>query len=404
MNFTAFNLHSGLMAGIERLGYSEPTPIQAKTIPPALKGKDIIGLAQTGTGKTVAFALPVLQKLLDAPRKKVGAVIMTPTRELAEQVNGVFNSLSKATGLRSTAVYGGTDMNQQMLALSGGAEIVVACPGRLIDHLWRGSIDISGLKILVIDEADRMLDMGFIPDIRKIISCILQPHQTLMFSATMPANIRKLADEILNEPVTVKIGQTAPAETVSHSVYPVKQQLKPRLLMELLSHIESKSVLIFTRTKHSTERIARQLAQAGFKATSLQGDLSQSRRQAAIDAFRKGKIKILVATDIASRGIDILNISHVINYDMPQSIEDYIHRIGRTGRVNMKGDAMTIVTASDTGMIESIEKILKKKIERRTIEGFDYTGPENKSSAGGRRQRRPYKSNAQKRLPLQQLN
>ncbi len=375
MNFENLNLHPGIMTGVYELGYTELTPIQTESIPSILQGRDIIGQAQTGTGKTAAFVLPILQRLLKAPRRQVGAAIITPTRELAEQINGIINSLGKHTGLKSITVYGGTNIRQQILGLGYGIEIVVACPGRLLDHLWRGSIDLSNLKILVIDEADRMFDMGFLPDIRKILKCLLKPRQTLLFSATIPNDIRKLVKEILHNPVTVQIGHRAPAVTVSHSLYPVKQHLKTALLTEILYRLESKSVLVFTRTKHRTERIARKLKGAGFRVASLQGDLSQSRRQAALDGFRTGAVKILVATDIAARGIDILHISHVINYDMPDNTDAYIHRIGRTGRVNKSGDALTLVTSADTAMVSSLERILNNKIERRMLENFDYTLP-----------------------------
>ena len=375
MNFENLNLHPSIMAGVNELGYTELTPIQIKSIPPILKGNDIIGLAQTGTGKTAAFVLPILQRLLKAPRRQVNAVIITPTRELAEQINGVINRLAKHTGLKSIAVYGGTNIDQQIQELGHGVEIVVACPGRLLDHLWRGSIDLSNLEILVIDEADRMFDMGFLPDIRKVLRCLIKPRQTLLFSATMPEDVRKLVKEVLHNPVTVQIGQTAPAVTVSHSLYPVKQHLKTMLLTEILYGLKSKSVLVFTRTKHRTERIARQLKKAGFRVASLQGDLSQSRRQFALDGFRTGAVKVLVATDIAARGIDVPHISHVINYDMPENTDAYIHRIGRTGRVNNYGEAFTFITSEDTAMVNSIERILHKKIERRILESFDYALP-----------------------------
>ena len=381
MDFENLNLHPGIMTGVHGLGYTELTPIQIKSIPPIIQGRDIIGLAQTGTGKTAAFVLPILQHLMKVPRKQVSAAIITPTRELAEQINGVINELAKHIGLKSIAIYGGTNIEQQILELGCGIEIVVACPGRLLDHLWRGTIDLSNLQILVIDEADRMFDMGFLPDIRKILKCLLKPRQTLLFSATMPEDIRKLVKEILHNPVTVQIGHTAPAATVSHSLYPVKQHLKTALLMELLYRTESKSVLVFARTKHRTERIAQQLKRAGFKATSLQGDLSQPRRQAALDGFRTGSVKILVATDVAARGIDILRISHVINYDMPENTDVYINRIGRTGRINNNGDALTFVTNADTAMVNSIEHILNKKIERRMLENFDYTLPVPENTA-----------------------
>ena len=397
MNFENLNLHPGIMTGVHELGYTELTPIQTESIPPILQGRDVIGLAQTGTGKTAAFVLPILQHLMKAPGKKVRAAIITPTRELAEQINGIINRLGKYTGLKSIAIYGGTNIKQQILELGCGIEIVVACPGRLLDHLWRGSIDLSNLEILVIDEADRMFDMGFLPDIRKILKCLLKPRQTLLFSATMPEDIHRLVKEMLRNPVTVQIGHTAPAVTVSHSLYPVKQHLKTALLMGLLYRIESKSVLVFTRTKHRTERIAQQLKRAGFRVASLQGDLSQSRRQAALDGFRSGAVKILVATDIAARGIDILHISHVINYDMPENTDAYIHRIGRTGRVNKSGDALTFATSADTAMVSSLEHILKKKIERRMLENFDYTLPAPERTGSFQNRRPPRRSGIRKR-------
>lgn len=372
MNFENLNLHPAIMKGVHELGYTELTPIQEKAIPIVMQGRDLIGLAQTGTGKTAAFVLPILDRLMKAPRKQIGAAIITPTRELAEQINSAINDMGKHTGIKSIAVYGGTNVAAQVRELSKSVEIVVACPGRLLDHLWKGAIDLSTVEILVLDEADRMLDMGFLPDIKKILSCMLNPRQTLMFSATMPQDIRKLANEILKNPVAVQIGQTAPAAAVSHAIYPVKQHLKTELLMELLYGLQSKSVLVFTRTKHGTERVAKTLKSAGFRVASLQGDLTQTRRQAALDGFRDGTIKILVATDIVARGIDVLSISHVINFDMPATTDDYIHRIGRTGRVNNNGEAFTFVTDADEDMVNSLEKILKNKIERRTIATFDY--------------------------------
>jgi ATP-dependent RNA helicase RhlE len=251
----------------------------------------------------------------------------------------------------------------------------VACPGRLLDHLWKGTISLSDLEILVIDEADRMFDMGFLPDIRKILRCILHKRQTLLFSATMPDNIRRLAREILHDSVTVQIGRTLPAKTVSHVLYPVQQHLKTALLKEILNGTRTESVLVFTRTKYRAERVAQQLVRVGYRVTSLQGNLSQNRRQAALTGFRNGSIKILVATDIAARGIDVLRISHVINYDMPESTDDYIHRIGRTGRVDKNGDALTFVTNADTDKIRALERLLNTPLERMTVQGFDYTKP-----------------------------
>ncbi|MCX6011716.1 MAG: DEAD/DEAH box helicase [Chloroflexi bacterium] len=375
MNFETFNFHPSIMAGVRALGYSIPTPIQSQGIPPIMQGRDVIGLAQTGTGKTAAFALPILQRLQSDSRGRIRALVISPTRELAEQISEVFNDLGSRSGLQSVTIYGGVSMDQQIRNLRAHPEIVVACPGRLLDHLWKGTISLAELEVLVIDEADRMLDMGFLPDIRNILGCILHKHQTLLFSATMPDDIRRLAREILHDPVTVQIGRTLPAKTVSHFLYPVQQHLKTNLLKEILNKTETNSVLVFTRTKHRAERVAQQLIRAGYRVTSLQGNLSQNQRQAALDGFRNGSIKILVATDIAARGIDVLSISHVINYDMPESTDDYIHRIGRTGRVDKNGDALTFVTNDDADKIRALEQLLNVPLERLTLKGFDYNKP-----------------------------
>ena len=372
MSFETFNFDPSIMAGVRAIGYATPTPIQLQAIPPIMQGRDVIGLAQTGTGKTAAFALPILQRLLHGQRGQVGAAIISPTRELTEQTYETFSELGQKTGLRSIAIYGGVSIDRQIQRLRNGIEIAVACPGRLLDHMLRGTIDLSHLEVLVIDEADRMLDMGFLPDIQSILRCLLGQRQTLLFSATMPDDIRHLAQDILHDPVTVQIGRIMPATTVSHALYPVRQHLKTALLIELLRRTETRSVLVFTRTRYRTERVAQQLKRAGFKATSLQSDLSQPRRQAALDGFRSGAFKILVATDIAARGIDVLRISHVINYDMPESIDAYTNRIGRTGRVNRNGDALTFVTSVDASMVDDLERILNVKLERRTLQGFDY--------------------------------
>lgn len=375
MSFEKFNLHPSIMAGVHALGYVTPTPIQLQSIPPIMQGRDLIGLAQTGTGKTAAFVLPLLQRLLTIPLGRVGALIISPTRELAEQTSETINELGKQTRLRSIAIYGGVGMELQNRSLRNGIEIIVACPGRLLDHLWQGTINLSDLKVLVIDEADRMFDMGFLPDIRSILKCILQQRQTLLFSATMPDDIRRLVQEILHTPVTVQIGRTLPATTVSHALYPVGQHLKTALLKELLRKTDTESVLVFTRTKHRAERVAQQLKIAGYRVTSLQGDLSQGQRQAALDGFRAGSFKVLVATDIAARGIDVLDISHVINYDMPDGTDAYIHRIGRTGRVGKNGDAFTFVTDEDTAMVRALEHLLNAPLQCRTLQSFDYTIP-----------------------------
>ena len=375
MNFESFNFHPSVMAGVRALGYSVPTPIQLQAIPLIMQGRDVIGLAQTGTGKTAAFALPILERLRSNPRRCVRALIISPTRELAEQTCEVMNSLGSRTGLRSIAVYGGVSMEWQIRGVASGAEIVAACPGRLLDHLWKGTISLSEIEVLVIDEADRMFDMGFLPDVRNILRCILHRHQTLLFGATMPAAIRRLAHEILHEPITVQVDRQLPAKTVSHTLYPVQQHLKTNLLKEILDRTTMESVLVFTRTKHRAQRVAQQLVRAGYRVTSLQGDLPQNRRQAALEGFRNGSIKILVATDIAARGIDVLSISHVINYDMPENTDDYIHRIGRTGRVEKNGDAITFVTSADADKISALERLLNAPLERLTLPGFDYARP-----------------------------
>ena len=373
--FDNFGLHPKVMAGVRGARYSEPTPIQARAIPPIMQGQDVIGLAQTGTGKTAAFALPLLHRLLPGPRGRVRTLVISPTRELAEQTYDSFCSLGRSTGLRCTAIYGGVGMEPQVSKLKDGYEIVVACPGRLLDHIWRGTINLDHLEALVIDEADRMFDMGFLPDIRKIVQCIPVARQTLLFSATMPPDIRKLVMEVLRDPITVQVGQTRPANTVAHCLYPVAKHLKTSLLIRLLKETPTESVLVFTRTKRSAERVADHLAREGFRVASLQGNLSQGQRERAMDSFRAGTAKVMVATDIAARGLDVLRISHVVNYDMPDSTDTYTHRIGRTGRIEHKGEAFTFITPEDAAMVRDLEKLLGKPIERRTLDGFDYNKP-----------------------------
>lgn len=372
MGFSSFKLHPQIMAGVKALGFTTPTPIQTQAIPPVLEGKDVMGLAQTGTGKTAAFVLPILQRLLPGPRGKVRTLIIAPTRELAEQIHVAIVALGRDTRLKSCTIYGGVSVNHQIENLRRGVEIVVACPGRLLDHINQKTIDLSHIETLVLDEADRMFDMGFLPDIRRIIKHVPAKRQTLLFSATMPDDIRKLVYEVQHHPVTVQVGHTAPANTVAHALYPVPQHLKTGLLLELLKHTDTESILIFTRTKHRAKRIGQQLEKAGYQAASLQGNLSQNRRQEALDGFRSGKYQILVATDIAARGIDVSSISHVINYDIPDTTDAYTHRIGRTGRAARTGDAFTFVTHEDEPVVRSIERVLGEKIERRTIKDFDY--------------------------------
>lgn len=375
MNFSSFKLHPQIAAGIKAQGYDTPTPIQKQAIPPVLEGHDVMGLAQTGTGKTAAFVLPILERLLAGPRGKVRALIVAPTRELAEQIHVAIGELGKQTQLKSVTIYGGVNVNPQIQKLRAGVEIVVACPGRLLDHINQKTIDLSHIEVLVLDEADRMFDMGFLPDVRRIIKHLPAKRQTLMFSATMADDIRKLAHEVLHKPVTVQVGHTAPVNTVAHALYPVEQHLKTALLLELLKHTDTESILIFTRTKHRAKRVGQQLENAGYKAASLQGNLSQNRRQAALDGFRDGTHQILVATDIAARGIDVSSISHVINYDIPDTTDAYTHRIGRTGRAAKTGDAFTFVTREDEPLVRSIERVMGEAIERRTIKGFDYSKP-----------------------------
>jgi len=372
MSFNSFKFHPHIAASFPALGYTTPTPIQTKAIPPVLDGQDVMGLAQTGTGKTAAFVLPILERLLPGPRGKVRSLIIAPTRELAEQINASIGEMGARTHLRSCTVYGGVNVNPQIQKLRAGVDIVVACPGRLLDHMAQKTINLTGLEVLVLDEADRMFDMGFLPDIRRIIKQLPAKRQTLMFSATMAEDIRRLANEVLRNPVTVQIGHSAPVSSVSHVLYPVEQHLKTALLLELLKQTDTESILIFTRTKHRAKRIGEQLAKAGYRAASLQGNLSQNKRQDALDGFRNGSYQILVATDIAARGIDVSSISHVINYDVPDTTDAYTHRIGRTGRAAKTGDAFTFVSAENDPFIRGIERVLGEKIERRLLKGFDY--------------------------------
>lgn len=375
MGFNTFGFHPHIADGITAAGFITPTPIQSQAIPPVLKGRDVMGLAQTGTGKTAAFVLPILERLIKGPRGSIRALIIAPTRELAEQINDAIISLGQHTKIRSVTVYGGVNINPQFQKLRAGVEIVVACPGRLLDHINQRTINLSHIEVLVLDEGDRMFDMGFLPDVRKIIRHLPSKRQTLLFSATMPDDIRRLAHDVLKEPVTVQVNPPAPASTVSHALYPVEQHLKTALLLELLHHTDTESVLIFTRTKHRARRVGQQLEKAGYRAASLQGNLSQNRRQEALDGFRDGKYQILVATDIAARGIDVSSISHVINYDMPNTADAYTHRIGRTGRAAKTGDAFTFITREDDEMVRNIERVLGEKVERRTVKGFDYSKP-----------------------------
>lgn len=402
MTFVAFELHPQILAGIRRLHYTTPTPIQAAVIPHVLAGKDVLGIAQTGTGKTAAFAIPMLQRLREAPRRGSRALVIVPTRELAEQIHGSFAGLGRKVEVESTPVYGGVAMQPQIDRLRNGKDIVIACPGRLLDHLGRGTIDLSGVETLVLDEADRMFDMGFLPDVRKIIARLPKKRQTLLFSATMPEAVQALAESVLRRPEVVRVDQETLAATVSHALYPVTRGDKTEVLLRLLHHTATQSVLVFTQTRHLARSLAARLEKAGHKATSLQADLSQGRRQAALDGFRDGTYKILVATDIAARGLDVESISHVINYDMPATVDDYAHRTGRTGRACREGQAFSLVTPDDHAILQAIEEILAANIERRAppppyAPRSEKDSRTNRRPAGRRAPRPRGRSNARKR-------
>jgi len=356
------------MNAIERAGYTEPTPIQAQAIGPILEGKDLLGLAQTGTGKTAAFALPILQHLLSGERCTARALILSPTRELAEQTRKAFETLGKETGLFALSIYGGVSVSAQLRSLKRDMpEIIVACPGRLLDHMGQHAISLKDIEILVLDEADLMFDMGFLPSIRKIIGSLPEKHQTLMFSATLPTEIRGLAREFQKEPVRIEISNSQPVETVNHIVYPVMQADKYAVLSVILKDSATGQALIFARTKHRAQKLATRLSEEGHLAASLHGNLSQAQRDKAMQKFRSGKVRIMVATDIAARGLDISGISHVINFDMPDTPEAYTHRIGRTGRMMHSGIALTLTTPEDRSMLKIIERLVGKPIERKIV-------------------------------------
>lgn len=389
MQFQEFNLDTRILAGVRTLGWEQPTPIQEQAIPRALEGRDVMGLARTGTGKTAAFLLPILQRLATGRHGHVRALIVAPTRELAEQIHQQAVALCRPLNLRSLSIYGGVNINPQTRALKAGVDIVVACPGRLLDHLGQRNVNLEHVEVLVLDEADRMFDMGFLPDVRKIVKHLPAKRQTLLFSATMPSEVRHLIAEIQRDPITLQVGTLKPTSTVAHALYPVAAHLKTPLLLDLLKHTDTGSVLVFTKTKHRAKRVGEQLVKLGHRAASLQGNLSQNRRQEALDGFRNGTYTVLVATDIAARGIDISQISHVINYDVPDTVDAYTHRIGRTGRLERTGDAFTFVTSEDTAMVRDIERTLGEPIPRKTLEGFDYAARPAAGAPEFRPDRRP---------------
>ncbi len=397
MNFDQLSLDPRLVSATRTAGYTTPTPIQEQAIPLVMQGHDVLGLAQTGTGKTAAFMLPILNRLLATKPARPGAVralVVAPTRELAEQIHQAIKQLGMNTRIRSVSIYGGVSKHAQVQALRRSPEIVVACPGRLLDHVGDGSVDLSHVEVLVLDEADHMFDMGFLPDVRRILRHAANRKQTLLFSATMPPEIRSLADSTLTDPQMVQVGHRAPAETISHALFPVPERMKSKLLMTMLEQTETRRVLIFTRTKRRARDLADMLERNGHNVTALQGNMAQAARQKAIDGFRSGQYSILVATDIAARGIDVTDISHVINYDMPDTVDAYTHRSGRTGRAYHNGEAFTLVAELDELQVRAIEKVIGERIDRRRLDGFDYQGyptdaPEIRTQASSSRWGQP---------------
>lgn len=373
MAFTKLGLSPAALDGVRAAGYSEPTPIQLRAIPLVLAGRDVIGSAQTGTGKTAAFALPILSKLGQHHAGGPRALILEPTRELAAQVETAFRDYARFANLKITVVFGGVGYGRQNDALRAGTDIIVATPGRLLDHLERGTVRLDKVQFLVLDEADRMLDMGFLPDVRRIIEKCPRQRHTSLFSATIPPQIETLIQWAMRHPETIEIGaRRTPAETVKHVIYPVADAQKTDLLLELLKRVNYDSVIVFCRTKHGADRIAHTLKRANHAVCVLHSNRTQREREQALHGFREGRYEVLVATDIAARGLDIAEVSHVINYDVPQHPEDYIHRIGRTGRAEASGDAFTIMTAEDSSHVFAIERFISQKIPRIKLEHFDY--------------------------------
>ena len=366
-------------------GFTEPRPIQAQAIPPALARQDVLGLAQTGTGKTAAFVLPILQRLLAARRPGPRALVVTPTRELAEQVHAEFERLARHTPITSTVVFGGVPIPRQLRALRRRPDVVVACPGRLLDLLSRGALRLDGVEVLVLDEADHMFDMGFLPDVRRILGALPRRRQNLLFSATMPREIRKLADNVLNDPAVVELGHSQPAETIEHALYPLTERDKVGALENLLAGEKFRSAIVFLRTKRRVKHLAQHLEEAGHSAIGLQGNMPQSQRKRALQGFRDGRYGVLVATDIAARGLDIAGVSHVVNFDVPSTPDFYTHRIGRTGRSEQAGTAFTFVTSEDAVAVRAIEKRLGARIQRRRLSEL---GPIRSGTLKGRKARR----------------
>lgn len=375
MYFDNFNLDPRFRPNLKAMGFEQPTPIQQATIPHALAGNNILGSAETGTGKTAAFLLPMLQKLITSPNtRQPRGLVLVPTRELALQVTEQAVQLSRNLPLRIATIYGGVGLKPQAQALKRGVDVVIATPGRLLDHVGRRNIDFASLQVFVLDEADRMLDIGFLPDIRRIAALLPRQRQTMLFSATLRP-IVELASEVTRDPVRVEVEKTVTPDAITQVLYPVPEHLKFKLLLQLLKDEDLDRVLVFVRTKRRADRLVRNLQSDKISAVVIHSNRSQGQRVEALEAFRQGRIRVLVATDIAARGLDVEEISHVVNYDIPTQPEDYIHRIGRTGRAQAVGQAYTLATPLDSRMVHRIEYILKQKIERRKVKGLDYTAP-----------------------------
>jgi ATP-dependent RNA helicase RhlE len=374
LSFNDLKLHPSLLKGIKELGFARPTPIQADAIPPGLEGRDVLACAQTGSGKTAAFLLPILNKLIEKPRGTTRALVLAPTRELAAQILADLNDLAVHTPITGASIFGGVGMGPQEHAFRSGVDVLIATPGRLLDHLRAPYAKLTHLEFLVLDEADRMLDMGFLPEIRKILRYVPSKRQTLFFSATMPPPIAALTGEMLRNPVSIqRERQAAPASGITQAVYPVSQGLKPVLLVTLLQRGDIKQALIFTRTKHRANRLADHLVKAGVRAERIHGNRSQAQRTAALEGFKNGRFPVLVATDIAARGIDVDALGHVVNFDVPLVPEDYIHRVGRTGRAEATGDAFTFVSPEEEGNLRDIERAISRRLPRVTVPDFDYS-------------------------------
>jgi ATP-dependent RNA helicase RhlE len=398
MPFNTLNLSPEILKAVQQAGYTEPTPIQAAAIPHILAGHDLIGIAQTGTGKTAAFVLPILTKLagsaVDRGKHSTRALVVAPTRELVVQIEENVRAYARHVPLRMATVFGGVSERPQIEALRSGVDLVVATPGRLIDLMGQRVCNFSGIEFLVLDEADRMLDMGFLPPIRQIVRALPKRRQTLMFSASLSPEIEKLTHEFQQSPKIVEIGRRAnPADTVTQLVYEVRPHLKPALLLYLLADPQFDTVLVFTRTKHGADRIARRLESSGIKTGTIHSNRSQNQRLRALKDFKSGAVRVLVATDIAARGIDVDGISHVVNYDFPMHSEDYVHRIGRTGRAHAIGDAISFITPEDHGPLRSLERFIGRGLVRKRAEGFDYNAAAPPREERGRPQRRPSQSN-----------